>query len=156
MVKIVNNQNIWNFKIGSQESMNDSLWNIIGFQQQDRQDSQNLSNDTFCSLPVTCAQCRSVTEKYPNVGILLEDDVVDCSQGYGKTKGASRALKNRLYPSNMYSRSRLYIFKCQCWWCCFFKSFQYPISRFFLQPPNQLKKGLNLMELFLLMKMFLL
>ena len=33
------------------------IWIFIGFQQQDRQNSQNLNNDTFCRLPVVSAQC---------------------------------------------------------------------------------------------------
>ena len=46
-MKEVNNQKIWNFELGSQENMNVPIWIIIGFQQQDRQDSQNLNNDIF-------------------------------------------------------------------------------------------------------------
>ena len=55
-MKEVNNQNLWYLKLGSQENMNVPQWIIIGFQQQDRQDSQNLNNDTFCRLPVVSAQ----------------------------------------------------------------------------------------------------
>ena len=53
-MKQVNNQNVWNFELGSQENMNVPIWNIIRFQQQDRQDSQNPNNDTFldCLLSV--------------------------------------------------------------------------------------------------------
>ena len=47
-MKQVNNQNVWNFEPGIQENMNVPIWIIIGFQQQDRQDSQNLNNDTCC------------------------------------------------------------------------------------------------------------
>ena len=47
-LKEVNNQNLWNFELGSQESMNFPMWIILGFQQQDRRDSQNVINDTFC------------------------------------------------------------------------------------------------------------
>ena len=46
-MKEVNNHNLWNFELGSQENMNVPIWIIRGFQQQDRQDSQNLNNDTF-------------------------------------------------------------------------------------------------------------
>ena len=56
-MKEVNNQNLWNFDLGSQKNMNLLIWIIIGFQQQDRQDSQDLNNDTFCRLPVVSAQC---------------------------------------------------------------------------------------------------
>ena len=46
-MKEVNNQNLWNFELGSHENMNVPIWIIVGFQQRDRQDSQNLNNDTF-------------------------------------------------------------------------------------------------------------
>ena len=49
-MKEVNNQKLWNFELGSQENMNVPIWIFIGFQQQDRQDSQNLNNDTFFRL----------------------------------------------------------------------------------------------------------
>ena len=68
------------------------VWIIIGFQQQDRQDSQNLNNDTFCRLPVVSAQCVIGTEKYPDAGILLNYDDDDYSQGYHQNKEAFRAL----------------------------------------------------------------
>ena len=71
-MKEVKNQNIWNFELGSQESMNVPIWIIIIFQQQDRQDSQNLNNDTFYRLPVVSAQCVIGTEKYPDAGIVIK------------------------------------------------------------------------------------
>ena len=64
-MKEVNNQNLWNFELGSQENMNVPRYIFIGFQQRDRQDSQNLNIDTFCRLPVTTAECIVGTEKYP-------------------------------------------------------------------------------------------
>ena len=91
-MKQVNNQNVWNFELGSQENMNVPIWIIIGFQQQDRQDSQNLNSDTFCRLPVVSAQCIIGTEKYPDTGILLNYDDDDYSQGYHQVKEAFRAL----------------------------------------------------------------
>ena len=91
-MKQVNNQNVWNFELGSHENMNIPIWIIIGFQQQDRQDSQNLNNDTFCRLPVVSAQCIIGTEKYPDAGILLNYDDDDYSQGYHQIKEAFRAL----------------------------------------------------------------
>ena len=54
-MKEVKNQNLWKFELGSQGSMNVPIRIIIRFQQQDRQDSQNLHNDTFCRLPVVSA-----------------------------------------------------------------------------------------------------
>ena len=62
-MKEVNNQNLWNFELGSQESMNVSIWIIIGFQQRDRQDSQNLNDDTFYRSPVVSAQCVIGTKR---------------------------------------------------------------------------------------------
>ena len=91
-MKEVNNQNVWNFELGSQENMNVPIWIIIGFQQRDRQDSQNLNNDTFCRLPVVSAQCIIGTEKYPDGGILLNYDDDDYSQGYHQIKEAFRVL----------------------------------------------------------------
>ena len=91
-MKQVNNQNLWNFELGSQENMNVHIWIIIGFQQQDRQDSQNLNNDTFCRLPVVSAQCVIGTEKYPDTGVLLNYDDDDYSQGYHQIKEAFKAL----------------------------------------------------------------
>ena len=67
----VNNQNFWKFEVGSQENMNVPKWIIIGFQQQNRQDSQNFNSVTFCRLPVVSAQCVIGTKKYPDAGILL-------------------------------------------------------------------------------------
>ena len=58
----INDQNLWNFELGSQRSMNVPIWIVVAFQQRDRQDSPNLNKDTFCRLPVTGAQ-------YPNQDI---------------------------------------------------------------------------------------
>ena len=91
-MKQVNNQNVWNFELGSHENMNVPIWIITGFQQQDRQDSQNLNNDTFYRLPVVSAQCIIGTEKYPDAGILLIYVDDDYSQGYHQIKEAFRAL----------------------------------------------------------------
>ena len=91
-MKEVNNQNLWNFELGSHENMNVPIWIIIGFQQRDRQDTQNLNIDAFCSLPVVSAQCIIGTEKYPDAGILLNYDDDDYSQGYHQIKEAYRAL----------------------------------------------------------------
>ena len=91
-MKQVNNQNLWNFELGSQENMKVLIWINIGCQQQDRQDSQNLNNDTFCRLPVISAQCVIGTEKYPDAGILLSYDEDDYSQGYHQIKEAFKVL----------------------------------------------------------------
>ena len=91
-MKEMNNQNVWNFELGSQENMNVPIWIIIGFQQQDRQDTQNLNNDTFCRLPVVSAQCVIGTEKYPDAGILSNYNDDDYAQGYHQIKQAFKAL----------------------------------------------------------------
>ena len=91
-MKEVNNQKIWIFELGSQENMIVPIWIIIGFQQQDRQDSENLNNDTFCRLPVVSAHCSIGTEKHPDAGILLNYAVDDFSQGYHQFKEAFKAL----------------------------------------------------------------
>ena len=91
-MKEVNIQNLWNFEVGSQENMKVPIWIFIGFQQQDRQGSQNLNNDSFCRLPVVSAQCVIGTEKYPDTGILVNYDDDDYSQGYHQIKEAFKAL----------------------------------------------------------------
>ena len=97
-MKEVNNQNLWNFELGSHGKMNVPIWIIIGFQQRALQDSQNLNNDTVCRLPVISAQCIIGTEKYPDAGIVLDYDDDDCSQGYGQIKEAFKALtKNHIF-----------------------------------------------------------
>ena len=85
-MKEVANQNLWNFELGSEESMNVPIWIIIGFQQRDRQDSQNLNIDSFCRLPVVSAQAVIGMERYLDAGILLNYDDDDYSQGYAQIK----------------------------------------------------------------------
>ena len=80
------NQKLWNFEMGSQKSMNAPIWIFKGFQQRDRQNSQNLNNYSFCRLPVTSAKCIICTEKYPDAGIKLNYDDGDYSQGYAQIK----------------------------------------------------------------------
>ena len=91
-IKKVNNQKLWSFELGSQENMNVPMWIIIGFQQQNRQDSQNLNHDTFCRLLVVSAQCIIGKEKYPDAGILLNYGDDDYAQGYHQIKEAFKAL----------------------------------------------------------------
>ena len=91
-MKEVNNQNPGNFELGSHESMNVPIWIIIGFQQQNRQDSQNLNIDTFCRLTVISAQCIIGAEEYPDAGILLNYDDDDISQGYHQIIEAFKAM----------------------------------------------------------------
>ena len=91
-MKEMNNKNIWNFELGSKENMNVPIWKIIGFQQQNREDSQDLNNDTFCKLSVVSAQCIIGTERYPSAGILLTSVDDDYAQGYHQINEAFKAL----------------------------------------------------------------
>ena len=91
-MKEVNNQNLWNFELGSQENMNVPICIIIGFQQQDTQGSQSLNNDTFCRLQVVSAHCSIGTDKYPDSAIILNYGDDDYSQGYHQIKEAFKAL----------------------------------------------------------------
>ena len=71
--------------------MNVPIWIIVGIQQRDRQDPQNLADDTFCRLPITSTQCIISTEKYPDSAILLNYDDDDYNQGHGLIKEAFKA-----------------------------------------------------------------
>ena len=91
-MKEVNTQNFWTFEIGTQEELKISIRIIVGFQERDRQDSQNLNNDTFYRPPVTSAQCIIGTENYSDNSTFLNFDDDDYSQGCGPNKEAFRAL----------------------------------------------------------------
>ena len=91
-LKEVNTQNLWTFELGTQEGINVPIWIFVAFQQNDRQNDQNLNNDTFCRPLVISAQCIIGTEKYPDSGILLNYNDDDHSQGYGQIREAFKAL----------------------------------------------------------------
>ena len=91
-MKEVNTQNFWVFDLGTQQGINIPTWIFVAFQQNDRQNDQNLNNDTFARLPVISAQVVIGTERYPDSGILLNYDDDDYSQGYGLIKEAFKAL----------------------------------------------------------------
>ena len=55
-MKELNTQKMWTFELGTQEGMNFPFWTFVGFQQRERQDSQNSANDTFYRPPVTSTQ----------------------------------------------------------------------------------------------------
>ena len=99
-MKEVNTQNLWTFELGTQEGINVPIWIFVAFQQNDRQNDQNLNNDTFYRPLVTSAQCIIGTEKYPDSGILLNYNDYDYSQAYGEIKEAFKALTkdNLLQP----------------------------------------------------------
>ena len=46
-MKEVNTQNLWTFELGAQEGINMPIWIVVAFQQNNRQNDQNLNNDTF-------------------------------------------------------------------------------------------------------------
>ena len=91
-MKKVKTQKIWTFELGTQERINVPILMFVGFQQRDRQDSQNLFNDTFDRPPVTSALCIIGTEKDPDSAILLNYDDDENSRGNGQFKEAFRAL----------------------------------------------------------------
>ena len=101
-MKEVNTQNLWTFELGTQECINVPIWIFVAFQQNDRQNDQNLNNDTFYRPLVTSAQCIIGTEKYPDSSILLNYNDDDYSQGYGQIKEAFKALtKDNLLQQNI-------------------------------------------------------
>ena len=81
-MKEVNTQNLWTFELGTQEGITILLWIFVGFQQQDRQDSQISNNEGFYRPPITSAQCHIWTQKFPDSAILLNYDDDDYSQGF--------------------------------------------------------------------------
>ena len=64
---------------------------FIGFQQKERQDSQNFNNDANYRPSKASVKCVIGTEKYPDAGILIIFDD-EFSQGYGQIKEVFRAL----------------------------------------------------------------
>ena len=91
-MKEVNSQNLCSFELGSQESVKVPKWISVGFQQRDRQDSQNLANGTFYRPRVSCTQCNIRTQNHPDSAILLNYNDDDYSQGYGLIKEAFKAV----------------------------------------------------------------
>ena len=88
----VNTQNFRTSELGTQEGINVPIWIFVVFQQNDRQQDQNLNNDTFVRLPAISAQVVIGTKRYPDTGILLNFNDDDYSQGYGPIKEAFKAL----------------------------------------------------------------
>ena len=67
----VNTQNLWSFDLETHDGINIPIRIVIGFQQIERQDSQNMKNGSFFRPPVTSAQCIIRTEKYLDSAILI-------------------------------------------------------------------------------------
>ena len=80
-MKELNTQNLWTFELGTREGINVPVRIFVAFQQNDRQNNQDLNNDTFYRPLVTSAQCIIGTGKYPDSGILLNYNDDDYSQG---------------------------------------------------------------------------
>ena len=91
-MEVVNTESLWNFEVGTQEGINVPIWTFVFFKQSNREHNQNLSNDTFCRLSVTSAQCIIGTDRCPDSAILLNNDDQDYSRGYGQTKEAVGVL----------------------------------------------------------------
>ena len=146
-MKKVYYQNLWNFKLGSQESMNIPIWINIGFQQRKIQDSQNLVDDVFHRLPVTRAQCIFGTEKNQDAGKLLYCDVDDYSQGYGLIREAFRALTKMTSLNLIYHMMILELQTLGLMMLAKTYTFLVYDIRKLLQLLNQLWQSLNLMEI---------
>ena len=91
-MKALKKQNFLKFGLGTQECTNVPIWIFASFQQMDRQDSQNLNNDTFNRPPVTSASVVIGTERCPDNNLLIKNDDDDYSQRYGQIKEAFKAL----------------------------------------------------------------
>ena len=63
-MKEVKTQKFWSFELGTQEGINIPTRIFVVFQQNDRQQDQNLNNDFFVRLPVISAQVVIGTEWY--------------------------------------------------------------------------------------------
>ena len=86
-MKKVNTRKFWSFELGTQEGINVlPIWNFVGFQQRDRQEAQNLANETVYRPPATSGQCNIGTEKHPGKKILLIYDDDEYIQCYGQIK----------------------------------------------------------------------
>ena len=88
----VNTQHLWNFELGTQQGINVPILFFVGFQQMDRQVSQNLNNDIFYGPPVASSHVVIGTERYHDNGLLLDYKDDKYSQGYGQIKEAFKAL----------------------------------------------------------------
>ena len=91
-MKEVNTHNLWTSELGTQEVINVPIWIFVAVQQMDRQNDQDLNNDTLYRPLVTSAQCIIGTEKYLDSGNLLSYNDENYSQGYGQIKEAFETL----------------------------------------------------------------
>ena len=91
-MKKANSRNLWTFELITKKRKNIPTWVFVGFQQKDRQGSQNVDNDTLYRPPVTSTQCIIGTETNPDAAKNLAYDDGFYSQGYGQTKEVFRFL----------------------------------------------------------------
>ena len=91
-MKEVNTQSSWSFKLGTQAKIIVPIWIVVGFQQIDRQVSQNLNKVSFYGPPVTSAQCIIGTKNYPDSASLLNYDDDGYSQRYSQMKEGFKVL----------------------------------------------------------------
>ena len=71
LMKEVNTRKLWIFELGTHEGINVFIWINVGFQQRNRQNSQNLNSDTFYRPPVTSARRINGTDKNTEAGVFL-------------------------------------------------------------------------------------
>ena len=114
-----------------------------------------MKNDTFCRLPVTRAQCVIGTENYPDAGMLLNyDDDDDDSHGYGQIREVFEVLTKDdiLHPCMSDQDFRSSNVKADdVGWNLYVFDIRNQQNFTALQPPNQLKYNIYLMESFLMM-----
>ena len=144
-MKEVNTQNLWTFELGTQEGINVPIWIFVAFQQNDRQNDQNLKNETFFRPLVTSAQCITGTEKYPDCGILLNYNDDDYSQGYGQIKEASKTLTKDNLLQHLYQNMILDRLMKVIILVIIYRLSIYDVKKI-LKILSQLKLNLNLME----------
>ena len=91
-MKEVNTQSFWSFKLRTQAIFIVPLWIFVGFQEIERQVSQNLNKVSFYRPPVTSAQCPIGTKNYPDSATLLIYDDDEYSQRYSQIKEGFKVL----------------------------------------------------------------
>ena len=133
--------------------MNVPTWIIMGFQQQNSQDTQSLNNDTFWRLLGNSAQGIIGTEKNPSASMFLNFDDYFYFRRSGQFEEAFRILTKDdiLKPCTSDHDFRFPNVRFDDIGCNFqiYKFWIYNIRKI-LPLHNQLMWNLNLMELFLM------
>ena len=102
-MKELNTQKLWTSELGIQEQIKVPICIIVRFQQKERQDSENLANDSFYRHPVASCQCIIGTEKNTDNAILLNYNIDGYSQGYGQIKEVLKALTKKRSTSTIFT-----------------------------------------------------